>query len=124
MASCQPSSPKSAEHEESDDIKGSEDVHHDAPPFTESTVQEMSASLGFEAEFVRMALVQSLGDVTLAAEILFQIKEKTQGAIRKMERRHKRKKKKEESAASHCDAVRIRTLSLSLSVFFSLNQCH
>ena len=42
-----------------------------------STIQELSASLGFEAENVKMALIQLQGDVSFAAEILFQMNEKT-----------------------------------------------
>ena len=101
MAQCQPKPKplkplKSPESDHKDESKDHEE-HQETPLFTESTVKEMASSLGFEEEFVRMALVQSLGDVTLAAEILFQISEKTQGEFHKMERRHKRKMKRNQS---------------------------
>ena len=50
----------------------------------------MSQNLGFEEEYVRMALVQSNGDIAFAAEILFQLNDKTMRAIRKIEKQKKK----------------------------------
>eukprot|EP01083_Nonionella_stella_P217773 781606_1 len=61
--------------------------------FTDATVKELSNNLGFEEEYVKMALVQSQGDITFAAEILFQMNEKTIKAIKKIEKQKRRKKK-------------------------------
>merc|ERR1712228_141598 len=59
-------------------------------PFSDATVKEMSQNLGFEQEYVRMALVQSNGDIAFAAEILFQLNDKTKREIQKIEKRKKK----------------------------------
>merc|ERR1712207_49805 len=59
--------------------------------FTDATVKELSQNLGFEEEYVKMALVQSQGDISFAAEILFQLNDKTIKAIKKIEKQKRKK---------------------------------
>eukprot|EP01084_Bolivina_argentea_P086095 155626_1 len=61
-------------------------------PFTEQTVKDMAANLGFEQEYVRMALIQAAGDVAFAAEILCRMSEKTIKAMKKIEKQKRKHK--------------------------------
>ena len=84
-------SPQQSNTETISTSKSADIEHH--YNFTDATVQELSQNLGFPAEFVKMALIQAQGDITFAAEILFQMNEKTIKAINKIEKEKQKKKK-------------------------------